>query len=39
MKWKDYIYENGVLKNNFGITDGNALYQIETKIVTEKLSL
>ena len=37
--WEDYVLDNGVLKNKFGISNREELYKIETKIVTEKLSL
>ena len=38
MEWKDYVYENGVLKNKFNIMDENELYRKETEITIEKLT-
>ncbi len=37
--WEDYVYENGVLKNKFGITSPEELHNLEEKITIEKLSI
>jgi len=39
MEWEDYVYENGVLKNKFGITDYEKLHQLEKTILVEKLTM
>lgn len=38
-QWEDYVLDNGVLKNKLHITNQDELYEVEKRIVTEKLSL